>query len=249
MHSFFKDTLRVTDDGAGLLTLTVRAFTPDDAVAVASSAIGAAEQMVNRLSEVAQEDALRAALAEVERGEERMIRAANEVTAYQKASGDIDPRRSADAVLGVIAGLEAELATSRVAMASLRSNFRADTPQVNSLNSKIAALERQIAVERRRLADSNSETLTEDLRGFNAARLQLELAEAGYKSALASLEAARASAQNDRSYLVAYAPPSLPDVAVEPKRMYKIATAFVVSLLAFGVGSLIVGAVREHARA
>ena len=62
-------------------------------------------------------------------------------------------------------------------------------------------------------------------------------------------EAARLSAQSDRSYLVAYAPPSLPDIAVEPKRVYKIATVFVVSLLAFGVGALILGAVREHARA
>lgn len=249
MYGFFQKVVRVTDDGAGLLTLSVKAFTPDDAVAIASSAIGAAEAMVNRLSESAQTDALRFARAEVEAAEARLISASESVTAYRKKSGDLDPRRSAEAVMAVIAGLEGQLATARIRLAELRSYLKPDSPTVSAVNSKIAALKRQIGEERRRLAANDGETLTEALSSFESERLQLELAETAYKSALAGLEAARVGAQNDRSYLVAYAPPSLPDVAAEPKRLYKIATAFVVSLLAFGVGALVIGAVREHARA
>ncbi len=249
MYDYFKKALRVTDDGAGLLTISVRAFTAEDAVAVAVAAISAAEDMVNRLSEAAQTDAMRAARTEVQAAEARMIAAADAVTEYQKQSGDLDPRRSAEAIQSVIGGLEAELAASRVRLAELQSYLKPGSPQVNALNSKIAALKRQIGEERRRLADASRDTLADDVRGFETERMQLELAQQAYRSALASLEAARLAAQNDRSYLVAYAPPSLPDVAVEPKRMYKILSAFVISLLAFGVGALMIGAIREHARA
>lgn len=249
MHSYYQDVVKVIDDGAGLLTLEVRAFSAEDAVVVARAAIKAAEEMVNRLSEASQADALRAARQEVRLAEERLIEASDAVMAYQKSSGDIDPARTAEAVLGVIAGLEAELAGARIERAEIGSYLRPNSPAIRAIDSKIGALQRQIAVERRRLAANNDETLAEELRLFERERLQLELSETAFKSALASLEAARLSAQSDRSYLVAYAPPSLPDIAVEPRRLYKIATVFVVSLVAFGIGALIVGAVREHARA
>jgi len=248
-HSYFKRVVRVSDDGAGLLTLTVRAFTPEDALAVANSAIEAAEAMVNRLSETAQEDAMKAARAEVAAAEARLADMTDALMALQKSSGDFDPRRSAESVLGVISSLEGELAATRIRRAEIGSYLKPGSPAISAIDSKIAALRRQIAEERRRLAASNSGTLADDLRVFETQRLQRDLAETAYKSALASLEAARLAAQNDRSYLVAYAPPSRPDVAIEPDRPYKIATVFVVSLLAFGVGALILGAIREHARA
>lgn len=249
MHSYFKRVVVVTDDGAGLLKLKVNAFTAEDAAAVANAAIEAAEVMVNRLSEAAQSDAMASAKREVEIAEARLIDASDAVMAYQKRSGDLDPSRTAEAILGVIAGLETELASSRIERAEATSFLRPGSPAIRALDSKIAALQRQIGIERSRLATNSDETLAEELQAFERERLQLELSGTAFKSALASLEAARLSAQSERSYLVAYVAPSMPDVAVEPNRMYKIATAFAVSLLAFGIGALVVGAVREHARA
>ena len=249
MHSYFKTVVAVTDDGAGLLKLKVNAFTAEDAAAVANAAIKAAETMVNRLSEAAQKDAMASARNEVDVAEARLVRASDAVMAYQKRSGDLDPSRTAETILGVVAGLETELASARIERAEVTSYLRPGSPAIRALDSRIAALQRQIGIERGRLAANNDTTLAEELQAFERERLQLELSGAAFKSALASLEAARLSAQNERSYLVAYVAPSIPDVAVEPNRLYKIATAFAVSLLAFGIGALIVGAVREHARA
>lgn len=248
-HDYFKKMVRVIDDGAGLLTLTVRAFSADDAVTIAQSAIRAAETMVNRLSDAAERDALATARGEVARAEKRLTAAADAVKAYQKASGDIDPAKTAEALLSVVAGLEAELANARIERATNSSYLRPSSPAIRAIDSKIAALQRQIKVERARLAANIDDTIADEVRRFESESLQKGLAEKAYESALASLEAARFSAQSRRSYLVAYAPPSTPDIAVEPRRMYKIGTVFVVSLLAFGIGALIVGAVREHARA
>lgn len=249
MHDFYNRVVTVTDDGAGLLKLKVNAFTAEDAAAVANATIKAAETMVNQLSEAAQNDAMASARAEVQTAETRLLKASDAVMAYQKRSGDLDPSRTAEAILSVVAGLETELASSRIERAEVTSYLRPGSPTIRALDSKIAALQRQIAIERSRLAANSNETLAEEVQAFERERLQLELSETAFKSALASMEAARLSAQNERSYLVAYVKPSMPDVAAEPNRMYKIATAFAVSLLTFGIGALIVGAVREHARA
>ena len=248
-HKFFQQVVQVSDAGSGLLEIKVKAFTAADAHTVIQAAISAAEVVVNQLSDQAQADALIAAQAEVTRALDRVTDALGAIAAFQQAKGDIDPRRSAEAILAVVAGLEASLAEAQIERAELRSVLRPTAPAVKALNSRIGALQRELAQARGRLADNRDSDIAEDVQAFDIEQKKLQLAERAYESALISQQTARQQAQNDRSYLVAYVPPSMPDVATEPKRLYKITTAFVVSLLAFGVGALIIGAIREHARA
>ena len=248
-HKFFQQVVQVSDAGSGLLEIKVKAFTAADAHTVIQAAISAAEVVVNQLSDQAQADALTAAQAEVTRALDRVTDALGAIAAFQQAKGDIDPRRSAEAILAVVAGLEASLAEAQIERAELRSVLRPTAPAVKALNSRIGALQRELAQARGRLADNRDSDIAEDVQAFDIEQKKLQLAERAYESALISQQTARQQAQNDRSYLVAYVPPSMPDVATEPKRLYKITTAFVVSLLAFGVGALIIGAIREHARA
>ncbi len=248
-HKYFQQVVQVSDAGSGLLEIKVKAFTAADAHTVIQAAISAAEVVVNQLSDQAQADALTAAEAEVTRALDRVTDALGAIAAFQQAKGDIDPRRSAEAILAVVAGLEASLAEAQIERAELRSVLRPTAPAVKALNSRIGALQRELAQARARLADNRDSDIAEDVQAFDIEQKKLQLAERAYESALISQQTARQQAQNDRSYLVAYVPPSMPDVATEPKRLYKITTAFVVSLLAFGVGALIIGAIREHARA
>lgn len=248
-HDYFRNVVQVSDAGSGLLEITVRAFSADDAHTVIQAAISAAEVVVNQLSDQAQADAITAAEAEVTTSFDRVTDALGAISAFQQAKGDIDPRRSAEAILAIVAGLETRLAEAQIERAELRSALKPTAPAVRALNSRIAALQRELSQARGRLADNRGGDIAEDVQAFDIEQKKLELAERAYESALISRQTARQQAQNDRSYLVAYIPPSMPDVATEPKRLYKIATAFVVSLLAFGVGALIIGAIREHARA
>lgn len=248
-HDYFRQVVQVADAGSGLLEIKVKAFTASDAHTVIQAAITAAEVVVNQLSDQAQADALAAADAEVNRSLDRVTQSLDAIAAFQQNNGDIDPRRSAEAILAVVAALEANLVEAQIERTVQRVSLRADTPTIRGLDSRIAALKREIADARGRLANSRNSDIAEDVQAFDIEQKKLQLAERAYESALISQQTARQQAQNDRSYLVAYVPPSMPDVATEPKRLYKIATAFVVSLLAFGVGALIIGAIREHARA
>jgi capsular polysaccharide transport system permease protein len=65
-------------------------------------------------------------------------------------------------------------------------------------------------------------------------------------SALASLEQARNEAQRQQLYIERVAQPSLPDDAMEPRRLRAVLAVFVLGLVAWGVLSLLVASVREH---
>jgi capsular polysaccharide transport system permease protein len=67
-----------------------------------------------------------------------------------------------------------------------------------------------------------------------------------YKSSLVALEKARIESYKKLKHLVVVQSPTLPDEALEPRKLYNIATLFVVLSLAYGIISMIVATIREH---
>ncbi len=73
------------------------------------------------------------------------------------------------------------------------------------------------------------------------------MAKQRYGSALTSLEAARAEAQRQQRYLIAFVAPQLPDEAIEPDRPWMILTVFACAFLIYAIGGLIWSAIKDHA--
>ena len=76
--------------------------------------------------------------------------------------------------------------------------------------------------------------------------LEKEFADRLLASALASLEQARNEAQRQQLYLERIAEPNLPDAAMEPRRIRNVLVILVLSLIVWGVLSMVVSGVREH---
>jgi capsule polysaccharide export protein KpsE/RkpR len=77
--------------------------------------------------------------------------------------------------------------------------------------------------------------------------LQYQQAKKRYHAAATRVRMARIADGAPQRYMMAIARPSLPDVAARPKRLWSVATVFVVALLLMGVLGLLSAAVREHA--
>jgi capsule polysaccharide export protein KpsE/RkpR len=74
------------------------------------------------------------------------------------------------------------------------------------------------------------------------------LAEREFEAALRAVDTASEAAGHEETPLVVVAAPSLPNEPSYPRRLYGVATVLFVSLLLFGIGSLLIAAVREHAQ-
>jgi capsular polysaccharide transport system permease protein len=237
------------DSLSGITTLRVAAFRPDDAVVVASAVLDASEVLVNRLSERARRDAVSFAETQLADSETRLVVARSALTDFRDRRQAIDPARSAESRLEIMSGLEGELAKSQAELSALKAYMRANAPGVVSLENRIAALQRQIATERAKLAGdpAQADVMSGLVAGYERLMVGREFAEKAYISALGSLEAARAEGLRKQRYLAAFVQPHLPEDAVRPRRLIAILTVFFGSLIAWAIGALGVAAVKDHA--
>jgi capsular polysaccharide transport system permease protein len=72
------------------------------------------------------------------------------------------------------------------------------------------------------------------------------LAEKLLEAAMTSLEQARLTAQKQQLYLETISSPNLPDAPQEPKRIEDILAVLLVSLMLWGVLSILVAGIKEH---
>ena len=237
------------DSASGSITVRVRAFDAATAQTLARAIVAYSEQMVNKLSDRERHDRTAYAESDVKRAEARLTEARKSLVALQKEHADFNPSQTASSTMEIRSKIEGELARARADLMQRKAYMQDDAPQVLAAETVVNSLSAQVANENRRLVDPGKpEGLGSVLADFEAAMVEKDFSQKAYQSAMANLEAARADADRQHRYLAIVATPSSPDRPTYPHRSRSVFTAFVLSFLLMGVGSLVSAAVREHAR-
>ena len=142
------------------------------------------------------------------------------------------------------------MATTRSELQALSAFARPNNPQVMNLQSRIQALQTQIAEERRRsttTATTGSEGFTTQIAAFERLRMEAEFGGRALTSATANLERALGEAQRQQLYLQRVVEPNLAERHRYPKRLTSILYVFVGLSVLYGLVWLMVAGVREHA--
>ena len=130
---------------------------------------------------------------------------------------------------------------------SLRTFLNEDAFQVKALRSQIEATRAQLDVERlRATAGTSNHRLNALTADFQELTAQASFAQDTYKLALTALENARIDAMRKVKSLVVIEPPSKPETALYPRRLYNLVTLLIVSVLLYGIVRLVLATVREH---
>jgi capsular polysaccharide transport system permease protein len=249
--SSYEDRVNVeVDPMSGVATLTVQAYSAEAAQRFSQAIIRYAEEMVNELSSRARADEVKFAEAELSKTEARLAAARKRLVEVQHERGEYNPEMSAQAQLSIRTALESQLATARAELAQLLAYMTPDAPQVVGAKEKVRALSGQIAGTSRKMVakDEDGHSLNKSAVEFEAVLVEKELATAAYQAATSAVSLARASAGRQHRYLATISPPSFADESTQPNRGAGVLTVFLCSLLFMGIGSLMVAAVKEHAR-
>lgn len=213
------------DDASGVSTLKVQAFTPADAQRLAAGMLEGADVLVNRLNERARKDAVRLGEAEVVRMRQRTLEAQAAITAFREREHLIDPKQATLAVLETIGRLATEAAQISVQISEF-GRLSPQTPQLNALRTRHAALEEQIAKERERLA-GDVQSIAPRIAEYEKLILEREFSGKALLSAMATVEAARTDALRQQIYMEKVSGPSRPDYPAYP---WKIVWCLVVMI-------------------
>lgn len=247
LEYFKRRILIVYEPDTLITTLTVRAFTAEDAKRIAENIIEISESLVNTLSARAQEDALKLARNEIARAEERVMASRLKVKQFRDVSGNIDPEAATKSIITIIGGLEEQSAKMQAELSELRSYLQEGSPQVVALKARINAVEGQIAREKKRLTGKEADTLNELIHEYEKLWVEREFAEKQYATALSALEIARVEAEKKHRYLVTFVKPALAEESLYPKRVKTVIVILIGAVLLYGILSLVVAAVQEHA--
>jgi capsular polysaccharide transport system permease protein len=245
LHRYYQKMVKVqTDSTSSITTLSVKAFTAQDAVNTNKLLLAQSEMLVNRLNERGRQDMIKFALTEVDQAESKAKAAALALSIFRNQEGVVDPERQATVQLQQLAKLQDELIATTTQLAQLRA-FTPQNPQIPALENRAKTLQSEIVKETTKVV-GGERSLANKAGVFQRLALEAEFANKQLASTLASLESARNEAQRQQVYLERVAQPSLPDVAQEPRRLRSIFATFVLGLAAWGILSMLLAGVREH---
>ena len=245
LHRYYQKKVEIQQDTASsITTLTVRAYTAQDAQNINQKLLELSEGLVNRLNERGRQDLISSAAKEVADAEKKSKSAALALSAYRSAKGVVDPERQATVQLQQIAKLQDELIATNTQLAQLRT-FTPQNPQISALQKRASTLQGEIDAETTRVT-GGERSLANKAAEYQRLALEREFADKQLASTLASLEQARNEAQRKQAYVERIAQPSLPDIALEPRRLRSILAAFALGLMAWGILSMLLAGVREH---
>lgn len=245
LYTYYKGKIRTEyDTSSSITTLSVRAYKPEDARRFNEQLLVIAEATVNRLNDRARADLIRTSTAEVIAAKERATRAALALSAFRNREGVVDPERQATVQLQMISKLQDGLIATRAQLAQLRS-VAPRNPQIPVLEAQVRSLTSDIAVELDKVA-GDRKSLSSTVAQYQRLQLESQFADRQLAAAMASMQEAENEARRKQSYVERIVEPSLPDHAVEPRRLRGVVSTVLFSLIAWGVLSMMVAGVREH---
>jgi len=244
-YRYFGKRIEVQYDPVSSISiLTVRAFTADEAQKINDLLLQMSERLVNTLNDRSRQDLVRFAENDVKIAADKARDASLALFAYRSRHALFEPDKQAAIQLESVAKIQEELVATEAQLSQLRK-LSPSNPQISGLESRAETLRKAIVAEASKVTSSTG-SFSARAPDFERLALDSEFADKQLGIALADFETARSDALRKQLYLERLVQPSLPDKAMEPRRIRSVFTVFVFSTIVWGVVSLVMASVREH---
>jgi len=206
---------------SGVVTVDVRAFRREDALALAQAVTAASEALANSVSARARDDEMKRAESEVRRSEGKVVAALADLRAFRDKEGMIDPVSEATSTGTLLTTALADKIKLQNNLFVATRAMSEDAPTVQALKTRLEALDRQIDDLKSELtgAAAGGASISGVLGRFEQLDLQREFAEKLYEMSQNDLERARQKAEAQNIYVSVFVPPALPQEAKYPQRL------------------------------
>ncbi len=245
LFKFYKKQVSVElDTASSISTLTVRAFSSEDAWQINKMLLDMSERLINQLNERGRHDMIKFAANEVADAESKAKDADQALSAYRNKQVVVNPEEQAKVQFQQVAKLQEELIATRTQLSQIQT-FTKENPQIPVLQNRLVALETERDAEIAKIA-GDKKSLANKAGDYQRLALEREFADKQLATAHASLLEARNQAQRQQLYLERVSHSNQPDHAMEPRRILAVSTTFFLGLIAWGILTLLAAGVREH---
>lgn len=244
---YYQDHVQIIhNELSDVLLVEVQTFDADYSLVVNKALLDISEKFINHLGSKMANEQMAYAQQEVERSYAILSKNQSELIVFQDKFKLYSPVDQGNALLAAINGLEAAIITEETGLKSLLAFMRDDAPEVKAKRISVASLREQLLEEKQRLTSGDQQSMNKINVNYQEIKLNAELASDLYKSALAGLEIVRAEAYRKLKHLLVIEHPALAEEEKYPRRAHSIITWFIVLLLFYFIGRLVLSIIKEH---
>lgn len=220
---------------SGIVAVSVRAFSPEDAASLVEEIVKASEVVVNQVNDRIWKDVIATAEANLENAKLQLGNARKTVAEARNREGVLSVDGSSEIISTLIVTIETERLKLQQQYDSQVSIIAPDSPQMRVLQREIQSKEQQIADLKGQLAGTGKERNLADV-SLDLSQLELaqSLAEQQFSSSVRTAEQVRFISRQQLLYLDSFLTPRIPDEALYPRRALWIGVILLVSLLSWG---------------
>jgi capsular polysaccharide transport system permease protein len=239
---------------SGIVTLTVRAFSPEDAKRIADAVVKLSEDLINDLNDRMRRDVVLASETDLRRAADALGRARLKMEEARNEEGLLDVGQTNKALSGLMSGLEADLLKAQQEYQTQSRYVTEAAPQMRVLKSRIAAMSSQIEDMQAQVTSPSEKgisaiaekTLSGKMTKFAELDLEQRIAEKRYAVSTAAVEAARMLNERKMLYLHEIVAPALPEDPKYPNRWLSVGMIFLATITGWGVSVGMIAFVRNH---
>ena len=245
LYRYYKGKIAVEhESSASITSLTVRAYTPEEAYRVNAQLLGMAEVTVNQLNERGRQDLIHFATVEVDEAKDKARSAAVALSGFRNSQGVIDPEKQATVQLQMVSKIQDEIIAARSELLQLRS-FAPQNPQIEVLVTRVQGLEKEMRDQVSAVA-GGSKSLSSSAAQYQRLALESQFADKQLAAAMSSLQDSANEARRKQAYLERIVEPSIPDEPLEPRRLRGILSTVLLGFVAWGIMTMLLAGVQEH---
>lgn len=248
---YWERMIRISyDAGSGLMEVRARAFTAEDAKAIADAIYAENSSIVNELSTIARADATRYAAEDLDQSVERLKQAREALTTFRLKNQIVDPNADIQAQMGLLTKLQTQQAEALIDFDLLADTAREGDPRLEQAQRRLDVIEARIEAEREKFGvggqgPGGGEYAT-TIAEFERLSVDRHFAEAAYAASLSARDASIAEANRQSRYLATYIKPTLAQKSEFPQRLILLAVIALFSGLIWAIFILVYYALRDR---
>lgn len=236
------------DTTSNILTLRVRAYTPETALDLSSQIIKESEGLINNISRRSREDALSRAKDEVDRSVSDLADIRSQLLNFQQRTGSIDPIDSAKRLIALVSSLTAKKIEIESQLKTAVATGVAGRPGERSLQSKLNVINDQISDLNELLAsNTTNNSVSAQLKEYELLKLREEFSKQIYVISRGSYEQARRNLDRQQLYVATIVRPVLPDSALYPRVFIDSGLVMLALAVFWSISALIVASIKDSA--
>ena len=246
LYEYYKDMIKIDlDSSSSISTLSVTAFSADDAHTINEKLLGMSENLVNQLNQRGRQDLIATSEDEVKRAENRVNEASTKMTEFRAKNQIFDVEKQSALQLQLISKLQDQLILVKTQITQVKA-VTPDNPQIKTLKERERSITQDISNATKVMLGGVGGSLNQKSTEYERLALEKDVATKQLVSVLASFEQNKAEASRKQLYLERISQPNKPDSAIEPRRIRGIVTTFLLGLIVWGISSMLIAGIREH---